>query len=99
MGQMVQSQRAAVVMRLAVQANVPAGVEVDLHAPLLHGPKHLRSPRRSGLAVATGSHAKDTLDIVVPGPFAAVEFRYALVPAEVREVHSRRRLHAVEVGM
>ena len=49
---LIDIEQAAIVKRLAVEPDMPAGVEIDFHAPLLHRAERLRGPGTAGLAVA-----------------------------------------------
>ncbi len=97
--QVIEIENAAVVVRLPVQVHVAAVVEIDLHAPLTHGPKRLRSPGAAGLAVAGRRRAKDALHIRAARPFTPVELGDAVIPAQVRQIHGRAGLNAMEVGV
>ena len=97
--EVIEVEGAAVVAGLAVEADMFAGVEVDAHAPLLHGAVALRPPRAARLAVAGGGLAEDALHVVAALALAAVELGHALVPAERRQVHRRAGLDAVPIGV
>ena len=52
---------------------MPAGVEVNAHAPLLHGAVALRPPRASRLAVTARGEAEDPFHIGKDEKFVVVE--------------------------
>src|SRR5205085_7112900 len=89
----------AVIAGLILQADMAAGVEIDPHPPFAHGAVGLRSPGTPRLAVTTRRCAEDAFDVVKALALTAIKLGDPLIPAKVREIKRRRRLHAVIVGM
>ncbi len=97
--ELVKVEGIAVIEGLVVQPHMRAGVEIDMHAPLLHGAIGLRGPGTAGLAVTGRRHVEDAFHIVQARFFPAVELGDTVIPAQVGQIHRRRRLHTVPTGM
>src|SRR6185312_10447779 len=83
-GQFVERQHAAVIVRFVVELYVAAGVEIGGHAPAPHGAERLRRPGTARLAVATRLLPENPFDVAQALPLAALELGHAIVPAERR---------------
>src|SRR2546427_10814826 len=95
----VNVKQATVPERLIIEPYLRAFIQVDWNAHSTQGGVGLGSPGASRLAIATGAHSKDALDIYRSSALAALELGGAFDISEIPEIDRWRGWNAMEIGV